>query len=341
MNPNSHEMDQVGFVVIGRNEGERLAQSLGSVLALSHRVVYADSCSTDGSLERARSLGAIAVPVPTEDGPMTAARGRNTGYAVLRSHFPKCEFVQFIDGDCILQPHWIMHALRFMRANPKAGVACGRRFEAHPNVSIYNWLCNDEWDTPIGLSEYSGGDALIRTAAFDSVDGYRAFLSAGEEPDMTSRMRGLGWEIWRLDADMTEHDARMTRFGQWWRRTHRGGFAYAQVWSLTGHLPKRAFRAQLRSALFWAVALPLGVVAAAFAFGRPAIFLFLPAAYGAQIVRLAIKRGLADGRSWQRAAMMMLSKVPETLGAIQFLLGGKMDPSSYKVGLAGSPGAAK
>jgi len=47
---------KIGLVVIGRNEGERLARCLASVRAIPHGV-YVDSGSTDGSVELARKEG--------------------------------------------------------------------------------------------------------------------------------------------------------------------------------------------------------------------------------------------------------------------------------------------
>ena len=69
-------MTDVGFVVIGRNEGARLELCIRSVLAVSRRVIYADSASTDGSVATAERLGVAVVQLPS-DGRLTAARGRN------------------------------------------------------------------------------------------------------------------------------------------------------------------------------------------------------------------------------------------------------------------------
>ena len=66
------ETDCFGVVLIGRNEGERLKLSLGSVLRLTNRVVYADSASTDGSVGLARSLGAVVVEIDRSK-PLNAA----------------------------------------------------------------------------------------------------------------------------------------------------------------------------------------------------------------------------------------------------------------------------
>ena len=56
----------LSVVVIGRNEGERLARCLESVRAMADpggpvELIYVDSASTDGSPERAAALGARKV----------------------------------------------------------------------------------------------------------------------------------------------------------------------------------------------------------------------------------------------------------------------------------------
>jgi cellulose synthase/poly-beta-1,6-N-acetylglucosamine synthase-like glycosyltransferase len=311
--------DRVGFVVIGRNEGARLEACLRSILPISSWIVYADSASTDGSPELAARLGAAVVTLPN-DGKLTAARGRMAGYAELRNRHPNSEAVMFLDGDCILQLEFIPAALAFLDEHPHVAVVCGRRFEAHPDASVYNGLCDAEWNTPIGEATECGGDALVRCAALDAIGGYNPALRAGEEPEMTARMRAAGWRIWRIDSPMTEHDARILSLGQWWKRTQRGGFGYAQVWSATARLPQRLYGRQLRSAFLWAVLLPLIVVIAAVAFGRPLLLLFLPLAYAVQLFRIA-ERSKEPGR-WTRAGLTLLAKAPESIGAARFLIAG-------------------
>lgn len=308
---------EIGFVVIGRNEGARLQHCLKSVLTASERVVYADSASNDGSAELAERLGAIVVRLPA-DGRLTAARGRNAGYAELKRRFSDCRLVQFLDGDCIMQPDWIDSALNFLGGNPEVAVVCGRRFEAHPEASIFNALCDHEWDTPVGEANECGGDAMVRCEAYDQVGGYRADLQAGEEPEMTARMRAVGWKIWRIDVRMTEHDARILSLRQWWRRAQRGGFGFAQVWMETRKLPNRLYAKQLRSALTWVVLIPLISVLIAIVVREPMLLILLPLLYVAQLWRI---RKNSQGRTrWTYAALIMLAKFPEAVGAGRFLI---------------------
>ena len=318
MNPTSMD-SKTAVVVIGRNEGARLGECLRALLGSSNQVVYVDSSSTDGSPDMARNLGVLTVELD-DNSPHTAARGRNAGFQEARNRFPACEYVQFVDGDCIIEPGWLARATDFLEQNPRAAVVCGRRTEAHPEASLYNRLIDEEWNTPIGRADYSGGDSLVRASAFEQIDGFRPELKAGEEPEMTTRLRAAGWEIWRIDEPMTVHDAKILRFGQWWTRSVRGGFGYAQVWSTTAHLPRRVFDAQLRSALFWALGVPLLIFLAAAVAREPLILLALPPVYAAQILRIAARRGLSL-RSLQSAAMIVLAKLPEGLGALKYFLG--------------------
>jgi GT2 family glycosyltransferase len=317
----------IGFVVIGRNEGSRLRLCLCSVLARSSQIVYADSGSSDGSTDLAAELG-IAVVELSPGLRLTAARGRNAGYKELRSRFPNCRYVQFLDGDCILQPDWIGDAFAFLEAHPEVAVVCGRRFEANPGASIYNGMADREWDTPIGEAKECGGDALMRTEAFDQVGGYQDELLAGEEPEMTARMRAAGWKIWRIGSQMTEHDANMFSLGQWWRRAQRSGFGYAQAWHATKNLPQPLYGRQLLSATAWAVGLPMVVIGAAILVGQPFLSLALLLLYALQLLRIGSRR--SGKHKWATAALMLFAKLPESIGALRYLIASKAKVPEYK-----------
>lgn len=309
----------LGFVVIGRNEGERLSRCLASLKSIGAPIAYADSASTDDSINVARRAGAMTVELD-QGRPLNAARGRNAGLAALRSTHANLEFVQFIDGDCELQTGWVETALEFLRRHPNAAVACGLRFEAHPEASTYNRLCNEEWNTPVGHALSCGGDAIMRLTALDAAGPFDPTLMAGEEPELCSRLRSLGWEIWRLDAPMTRHDAAMTRFSQWIRRAYRSGYGYAQAWSRTRGRADRLYTSHLRSAAIWAAAIPLAVVLVASLLGMPSIILAIPAIYILQIARIAARRGLFSAWSWRYASLMLVAKFPELLGALSYVL---------------------
>ncbi|WP_126172153.1 glycosyltransferase family 2 protein [Altericroceibacterium xinjiangense] len=242
-----------GFVIIGRNEGARLAQSLTSVIGETNCAVYVDSGSTDHSVALASSLG---IPVVELDPaiPFTAARARNAGLFWLQQNHPGLDYVHFIDGDCELVSGWLSAALAALEAEPDIAAVCGRRRERQPEASPYNALCDAEWNTPVGLAETCGGDALFRVAPLMAVGGFSESLIAGEEPDLCHRIRCKGWRIRRIDADMTVHDAAMKRFSQWWQRNRRSGFATAEALYLRGTGNPR-LRREVVSNVVWALPL--------------------------------------------------------------------------------------
>ncbi|MEM9417722.1 MAG: glycosyltransferase [Planctomycetota bacterium] len=245
----------IGVIAIGRNEGERLRLCLESVVGKVAQVVYVDSGSTDGSVELARSLGVDVVDLDLSI-PFTAARARNEGFARLQELLPEVQYVQMIDGDCEVVDGWLETAAVYLDANPKFAVACGRRRERFPDATIYNRLTDMEWDTPIGMAKSCGGDALFRAEALREVGGYNPTVIAGEEPEMCVRLRQAGWTIERLDAEMTLHDAAMTKFSQWWKRNVRAGHAYAQGAAMHGKTDGHNVK-QVRSIVFWGVGLPV------------------------------------------------------------------------------------
>ncbi len=245
----------ISLVVIGRNEGERLRICLQSALGKVDRIVYVDSGSSDGSQEMAKSLGVEVVELDLSI-PFTAARARNTGFEYLLKINPTLVYVQFIDGDCEIVDGWLESAYQRLVSQPEIALVCGRRRERFPRKSIYNRLCDMEWNTPIGEAKACGGDLMIRVTAFQQVGGFNPTLIAGEEPELCVRLRQRGWKILRINAEMTLHDAQMTKFSQWWKRTLRSGHAYAEGAWLHGKPPERHWIKESRSIKFWGFILP-------------------------------------------------------------------------------------
>ncbi|WP_342625447.1 glycosyltransferase family 2 protein [Pseudomonas alkylphenolica] len=307
----------IGVVVIGRNEGQRLERCLASLEGSADKVVYVDSGSVDGSVQMARQRG-VEVLALDMTRPFTAARARNEGFARLQRLLPLMRHVQFVDGDCEVAAGWLPKAQAFLYAHPAVAVVCGRRRERFPQRSVYNLLCDLEWDTPIGETKACGGDALMRADAFAAVSGYRASLIAGEEPELCVRLRAAGWKIWRLPEEMTLHDAAMTRFGQWWQRSLRGGYAFAEGAFLHGAAPERHWQRESRRIWIWGLAIPLAIIAASAWLGGWGLMLLL--IYPLQAVRLA-RRGVRSAReNWLQAVFLVLGKFPEMLGQVKFLL---------------------
>jgi len=314
MNESSAKND-CGVVIIGRNEGERLRVCLSSVVNQTSQTIYVDSGSTDSSVSIAKDLGAEVVELDM-DKPFTAARARNAGFTYLMKVAPKLSYVQFVDGDCEVVDNWISDAQTCLEENPNMAVVCGRRRERFPGKSIYNQLCNIEWDTPIGEAKACGGDALMRVNAFKQVDGYRDDLIAGEEPELCVRLRLSGWKIWRLDQEMTMHDAAMTKFTQWWNRSKRAGYAYTEGAHIHGKAPLFHRVKEVRRVRLWALWIPLIIVVLTVLFGWIALLLVL--VYPLQMLRLMFQSRISPPGKWWHSLFLVLGKFPEMSGQILF-----------------------
>ncbi len=322
----------VAVVVIGRNEGRRLDRCLESLAGAADTIVYVDSASSDRSVEHARLAGAHVVELDPAS-PFTAARARNAGFQRVVAIDPEVEFIQFIDGDCMLQPGWIDTALRALAERGDVAVVCGRRRERFPEASVYNRLCDVEWDTPLGIARACGGDALMRAEAFRRVGGFDDLLIAGEEPDLCVRLARLGYRVLRLDAEMTLHDAAMSHWTQWWKRAVRTGHTTADLLAKYGAAPEHRRARRALSALFWAVAVPsLWLTSVAWSVaGSNAIPVVVATcvaalAYAHLLARIRRRymragRSLADARAY--AYSCVLAKFPETWGMVSSV-GGRM-----------------
>ncbi len=304
-----------GVVVIGRNEGERLRRCIDSVVHVAGPVVYVDSGSSDGSVAMARSRDVSVVELDMTV-PFSAARARNAGFEHLRSVAPKLVYVQFVDGDCEVDSAWLGKAVEFLNRNPEVVAVCGRRRERFPERTIFNALCDIEWDTPVGETRACGGDSMMRIDAFEAVHGFRADLIAGEEPELCVRLRANGGKIWRLNAEMTMHDAAMTRIGQWWKRAKRAGYAFAEGASLHGAPPERHYVAQARRAFLWGLAIPAMIMAAT-AVNPVSIGLLL--AYPLQVLRIVAKGKIGNRMVWWHAVFQVMGRFPEGFGMLNFV----------------------
>ncbi|MEM9905559.1 MAG: glycosyltransferase [Cyanobacteria bacterium P01_D01_bin.44] len=314
----------VGIVAIGRNEGERLRECLHAVKVQTRErapIVYVDSGSTDDSIQVARELDISVIELDRAE-PFTAARARNTGFDYLITHFPEIQYVQFIDGDCELSAGWLEDARSWLAKDDQLAIVCGRRQERFPEGSVYNRYTDLEWEAPAGEVSACGGDALIKVCALQAVNGYNNTLICGEEPEMCIRLRRLGWKIRRLDRTMVLHDADMQKFGQWWKRAVRGGWAVAQGFAMYGQAPEQYMARQHRSGWLWGVLIPGFALLVAVPTNGLSLWLLL--SYGALMYRIYRYRrdsyGNLPTHALTYAFFCTLSKFAQAVGQLKYWL---------------------
>lgn len=317
----------IGVVVIGRNEGERLQRCLQSLRSDRSSIVYVDSGSTDGSVEYAKSIGVEVVELDMSR-PFTMARGRNAGFQRLMQVCPDAVYVQFVDGDCEVADGWIATAESVLNSETNVVGVCGRRREKAPHASLYNLLCDLEWDKPPGETKACGGDVMFRAAAFSKSGGFNEHMIAGEEGELCFRLREAGWKLMRIEHEMTRHDAAITQFSQWVKRAVRGGHAFAEGAFLHGRSPERYNVRSTRSAFVQGIAVPVlcflliflsitvsPVIAAALLVPFCGYLII-----GFRVYRHSRQRGWTHGISLMNAWYCLLAKPAEGLGVLKFWL---------------------
>ncbi len=310
--PESTAINDVGVVVIGRNEGERLMRCMDALVAAgvpNTHLVYVDSGSSDGSLARVRARGVDGAAI---DAPFTAAKGRNAGFTHITDKFHDLLAVQFVDGDCEVLPAWIAVAAALLRSDASVVAVTGVQRERRPDATVYNFLADVEWTGVVGDIDTFAGNVMVRTDALRRAGLYDPTLIAGEDPELSVRVRhATGGRIVRIDEPMCTHDVDMTRLGQWWTRSVRAGHAYAQVSQMHGATPEHFWKKETRSNWLWGAVLPLGAAP------------LMPAAYVVLFWRIyarARARGLDAKGARIYALFTAAGKVPQALGQAKYWL---------------------
>ena len=216
----------LSVVVIGRNEGQRLARCFESIARIENvavsDVIYVDSASTDGSAELASRYGASSITIHPER--PTAAVARNTGWRRAAS-----DLILFLDGDTVLHSDFPGVACDALSMDRSIAAVWGHRREMHPERSFFNRVLDLDWIYPPGLAEFCGGDVLMRRTALVETGGFDDGLIAGEEPELCRRIRARGFKILHIDEPMTLHDLEIRHWSQYWKRAIRAGYAYAEI----------------------------------------------------------------------------------------------------------------
>ena len=165
---------------------------------------------------------------------------------------------------------------------------------------------------------------LASAQAIQEVGGYREDLIAGEDMELSVRLRLRGGEIARLENPMALHDAAIFSFAQWWKRSYRAGFAYAEIGAIHGGSRLKFWVKERRSNWIWGLGLPVVSLALVpFCFGS-SLFLWLIAwgALGWKVRAWLIRYGVRKEWASYYALFCVLGKVPQALGQVSFAIRG-------------------
>jgi GT2 family glycosyltransferase len=193
--------DVLTFVIPVRNDAARLERCLESIRASAgaHRVhvIVGDNGSTDDTPERARTAGAEVASLPG----MHVGAVRN---AAAKMAAPG--LLAFVDSDQELGSGWIPAAVDVMR-DARVG-ATGCACVAPPNPTWVQRIYDALRARPSGQQDVEwlgAGNLVVRSAAFETLGGFDASLTACEDVDLCNRLRKAGWRLVSDDRMVNIH----------------------------------------------------------------------------------------------------------------------------------------
>ncbi len=185
----------VDVVVPARNEERDIVDCIRSIAAQQYpstcvRVIVVDNGSTDGTQALLRAEG--ITEITQVSGRVGAVR--NAGAA--RGSAP---IIAFLDADCVAGPAWVSAAVDLLRDETVGAV--GGAYLVRDGCT---WV-ESTWSTtlptaPRLTSALPGGSFIVRRDLFEKLGGFDPDLIAGEDDDLSTRIRREGHEL-LLSAD--------------------------------------------------------------------------------------------------------------------------------------------
>jgi glycosyltransferase involved in cell wall biosynthesis len=330
---------KIGVVIIGVNVEKVLPDCIESILNSNYpddllEIIYVDGGSKDQSIEVAGNYPGVRILRLNSTHP-TPGKGRNAGWKMLNT-----PFVQFLDGDTVLQPDWFINALPNL-FRPEIAAVCGSRRERSPNKNYYHMIGNMEWHYETGPCRYFGGDVLIKRNVLIDTNGFDETLVAGEDPELSYRIRQESQCILRIDKPMTLHDLNMVTFKQYLRRAYRSGYGYAEIASRFCMNQEKLWAKETIRIICKTLA-PLFILIAGIVLGYPGnggivslFFILLPLL---QIWKFKSQFAQTWGKSILYSFHICLVVFPQFAGIIRYLVGACIQfPLKNNSAILGSP----
>ena len=226
---------EIGIVIIGLNSEKYIGSCIEAVKNSDYpqnklEIIYVDGGSFDKSIEIAEQFKNVKIIRLNNPNP-SPGRGRNAGYKACGK-----SLIQFIDSDSYLQPEWLKKAVVYLKDNIVA--VSGNIFERFPDKNLFHMVTNFDWGVRSGekawlgdegYEKMFGGNVLIKREYLEKTGAFDEDLIAGEDPDLSYRVRRIGGKIYKINVPMVSHDINMDRISKYNKRAYRTGYAYAQI----------------------------------------------------------------------------------------------------------------
>ena len=198
----------ISIIIPTLQEEKAIAATLAglkAVRSIPTEIIVSDGCSSDETVKIARAL-ADKVIIHEGVTRQTIAEGRNAGARVSKG-----DFLVFLDADCTMEnpDEFFTAALARFTADPTL-VALTGRLRVLPALEtladrlvfgLTNAVTTFQ-NNVLHRGDSQGGEfQMVRRAAFEAVNGYRADLVTCEDRDFFARLAKLGRVL--SDPDLT------------------------------------------------------------------------------------------------------------------------------------------
>lgn len=187
------------------NEAKCIEKTIDSIqqqiAAYPHKIIVADSLSTDNTQQLASAKGVTVVSL-TQPVDRCCGVGHQLGYL-----YSEGEYLLLMDGDMELEKGFIDSALTFLETHPEyAGVAGTVEMDEAANYEFKSRKQRLHEIYPIGDCDHLGGGGLYRRVAIEKI-GYltNRNLHAFEEAELGMRLIHAGYKLHRLDVPYFSH----------------------------------------------------------------------------------------------------------------------------------------
>jgi len=256
----------VSFIVVTFNEAHAIprVKEAFDLLRLPEGVttesIVVDGGSRDASVAVARSAGFTRViELPGANIPTC----RNAG---IRSALG--EWIAFVDGDCLLDSEWLLHAARLLKGRDEL-ILGWPASPPTPGTWVQRaWLVH--WMNKNPAMDHENGEAVVKHQGFrmittrnmimhkrvaDRVGGFDESLSTGEDTDFVFRASMANIPAWGLPAMKSVHLGEPDTLKKFFRQQvwHANRKAYATILRKSGM--KAGGNAPLFTALFFVTCL--------------------------------------------------------------------------------------
>jgi glycosyltransferase involved in cell wall biosynthesis len=204
---------KLSVIIITKDEEKNIERCITSVLDsarnLDKEIILVDSRSKDKTLEIAKKFSPpLKIIQLKKDLPLTASSARNIGF--LNS---SGKYVQFLDGDMILDKKWIQRAISFLeKSNDKVAAVSGEITQQeetnNPYYKKFTKYLKEKTklkkDEELELRSLFGA-FMIKSSVLKEVGSFNPYLRACEEGELSDRIYAKGYKIILLPYHSARH----------------------------------------------------------------------------------------------------------------------------------------